>query len=90
MSHSKMGDGFMELAEFRLGGGKEPEMPSSVHNVLKKSRVIRKGVEEVGLGEEHQDDPMVFVQRDGDRVTSVDFLCKCGRSASLRLEYDEE
>ncbi len=59
-------------------------------NVVKRAQVVRKGIEEVGLEERSAEDPMIYVQRDGDRVTGVDFQCKCGRSASLRLEYDEE
>lgn len=83
-------DEFMELADFRLGPKSEPEAVGGRHNVIKRSQIVRKGVEEVGLGEESADDPMVFVQRDGEQVTGVEFVCKCGRSAKLRLEYDEE
>lgn len=81
---------FTDLAEFHFGAAKAPEMPNSKHNVLKRCQVVRKGIEEVGLGEESPDDPLVLVQREDDRVTGVDFRCICGRSASLRLEYDEE
>lgn len=90
MSREKRSDDFTELAEFHLGSRREANAQTPTRNVLKHSQVIRKGVEEVGLGEEGSDDPLVFVQREGDRVTSVDFQCKCGRSASLRFEYDEE
>lgn len=90
MSREKRFEDFTELAEFRFGGSKEADQLSSGHNVLKRHQIIRKGVEEVGVGDENSDDPMVFVQREGDKVTGVDFHCKCGRSASLRFEYDEE
>jgi len=90
MSREKRSEDFTELAEFQMGATKEPERAMVTRNVLKRNQVIRKGVEEVGMGEENSDDPLVFVQRDGDKVTGVDFQCKCGRSASLRLEYDEE
>lgn len=80
---------FTELADFSLGGA-EPQAVISRKNVLKRSQVLRRGVEEVGVNENSPEDPLVFVQREGDLVTGVDFLCKCGRSASLRLTYDEE
>jgi|WetSurMetagenome_2_1015567.scaffolds.fasta_scaffold28657_4 hypothetical protein len=89
MSRGKGTDEFTELADFTLGGA-EAHAPGSRRNVLKRKQVLRRGVEEVGVDDKSPDDPLLFVQRDGDRVTGVDFLCKCGRSASLRLEYDEE
>jgi hypothetical protein len=90
MSKDRRLEDFTELAEFRFGDTRAPEMPSAKHNVLKRSQVVRKGIEEVGLGEDGPEDPLVSVQREGDHVTSVDFRCICGRSASIRLEYDEE
>jgi hypothetical protein len=84
MSRGKGTEEFTELADFTLGGA-ELHAPGSRRNVLKRRQVMRRGVDD-----KSPDDPLLFVQRDGDRVTGVDFLCKCGRSASLRLEYDEE
>jgi hypothetical protein len=89
MNRGTRTEDFTELADFKLGG-EDRQAFRSKKNVIKRKQVIKKGVEEVGLDEKNSQDPLVFVQRDGDRVTSVDFLCKCGRSASLRLEYDEE
>ena len=89
MSRGTKKDEFTELADFTFGTGDTSQLAHK-RNIIKRDQVIQKGVEEVGLDEKHQEDPLVFVQRDGDRVTEVDFLCKCGRSASLKLEYDEE
>ena len=89
MSREKRTEEFTELADFTLGGA-EPFATGPHRNVLKRKQVVRKGVEEVGVDDKNPEDPLLFVQRDGDRVTGVDFLCKCGRSASLRLEYDKE
>jgi hypothetical protein len=89
MSRGKGTDEFTELADFRLEGA-EHQAQGSPRNVLKRKQVLPGGVEEVGVDDKNPDDPLLFVQRDGNRVTGVDFLCKCGRSASLRLEYDEE
>jgi hypothetical protein len=89
MGKVKNAEEFTELADFALGG-KQEQGPQSSHNVIKRNQVVRKGVQEVGMDEKHPDDPLVYVQREGDHVTQIDFLCKCGRSASLRLEYDEE
>jgi hypothetical protein len=89
MSRGKGTEEFTELADFTLGGT-VPRASRSPRNVIKRRQVVRRGVEEVGVDEKSSEDPLLYVQRDGDRVTGVDFLCKCGRSASLRLEYDEE
>jgi hypothetical protein len=89
MSSGTEMDSFTELAVFAVGGEEQHET-SSRRNVLKRGQFIRRGVEEVSVDQKGPDDPLVFVQREGDHVTGIDFLCKCGRSASLRLEYDEE
>lgn len=89
MNKSTRVEDFTELADFKPGGEDHRALKTK-KNVIKRTQVVKRGVEEVGLDEKNSQDPLVFVQRDGDRVTSVDFLCKCGRSASLRLEYDEE
>jgi hypothetical protein len=86
---SKQSEEFTELAEFTVGSGQQYP-PRHTRNVIKRRQAVRKGVQEVGMDEKHLDDPLVFLQRDGDKVTKLDFLCKCGRSASIRLEYDEE
>jgi hypothetical protein len=85
----RLNEDFTELADFTLGSGSQ-NPPRLTHNVIKRRQVIRKGIQEVGMDEKHSEDPIVFLQRDGDKVTKVDFLCKCGRSASIRLEYEEE
>ena len=89
MIRQEQAEEFKELADCTLGHEKHRGV-SAKRNVVKRAQVVRKGIEEVGLEERSAEDPMVYVQRDGDRVTGVDFQCKCGRSASLRLEYDEE
>jgi hypothetical protein len=88
MNQGKRSAEFTELAEFTIGGPDQPQL-SHKRNVIKSRQVVRKGVQEVGLNETNQEDPLLLVERDGDRVTGVEFLCKCGRSASLKLEYDD-
>ena len=43
--------------------------------------------------ESHADDftePTVTINRDGDRIESIEFVCTCGKSKTLVFEYDVE
>jgi hypothetical protein len=63
---------------------------SSAQNVIKSSHVVKNGVQQVSLPSGDDDEPTLLIHRDGDQIISVEFQCKCGRSTSVRLEYDEE
>lgn len=59
-------------------------------NVIKRVHVVHSGVEEIHRDTDNHTSPDIVVHRDGDVVVAIDFVCKCGHSASIRLEYDEE
>ncbi len=82
-----MGDEFTDLAAY-----KKVNTPGirSDDNVIKRVHVIHSGVEEIHRDDVDHASPDIVVHRDGDIVTSIDFVCKCGHSASIRLVYDEE
>jgi hypothetical protein len=62
----------------------------SAQNVIKSSHVVNNGVQQVSIPSGNSDEPTLLIHRDGERIISVEFQCKCGRSTSVRLEYDEE
>ncbi len=74
------------LAYNKVEMGKNP----SAQNVIKSGHVVKNGVQQVSLPAGNTDEPTLLIHRDGDQIISVEFHCKCGRSTSLRLEYDEE
>jgi hypothetical protein len=63
---------------------------NSAQNVIKSDHVVKNGVQQVSLPTGDSDEPTLLIHREGDQIVSVEFQCKCGRSASVRLEYDEE
>ena len=62
----------------------------SAQNVIKSGHVVKNGVQQVSLPSGDADEPTLLIHRDGDQIVSIEFQCKCGRSTSVRLEYDEE
>jgi hypothetical protein len=81
------GDDFTDLAAY-----KKVSMPGirSDANVIKRVHVVHSGVEEIHRDAHEEGTPDIVVHRDGDVVVGIDFVCKCGHSASIRLAYDEE
>ena len=64
---------------------------SSVKSSVVKSSTIRyNGVAKIEIIDGSQAEPAIQVQREGDRVKKIEFICPCGKSAHLDLEYVEE
>jgi hypothetical protein len=78
---------FTDLASY-----KKVNMPGirSDDNVIKRVHVVHSGVEEIHRDIDSHGSPDIVVHRNGDVVVGIDFICKCGHSASVQLEYDEE
>ncbi len=59
-------------------------------NVVKASHIVNRGAQELHTVENDPGQPDIVVHREGNKVISLDFQCKCGCSAAVRFEYDEE
>jgi hypothetical protein len=87
MENEKSQEGFTDLSEFRKVG-----LPGSraQTNVIKGMQIVLRGTEEVHRADHDPDQPDVLVHREGETIVSIDFVCSCGRSTSLRFQYDGE
>jgi hypothetical protein len=63
---------------------------SPLANVIKAGRVAVKGIRRVELPETGGDTPRIVLHREGEEVQRVEFVCKCGRTASLHIQYEGE
>jgi hypothetical protein len=80
------GGQFIDLAEYRQVSG--PGKPRG--NIIKSAQISFRGVQQIGAPSERSDDPIVMLEKDGDRIVKAEFVCKCGRSASVQFEYEQE
>ena len=80
-------DDFTDLAAFKKVGMAQMR---AENNVIKSVHVVHSGVEEIHRDTADQSSPDVVVHREGDVIVSIDFVCKCGHSASVKLAYDKE
>jgi hypothetical protein len=77
---------FMDLAEYRRA-----DVPRRVRgNIIKSTQVFLGGTQQIGQAAGESDDPVVLLHREGERITSAEFVCRCGRCAILNLEYAQE
>jgi hypothetical protein len=64
---------------------------SHVRSSVIKSTVIKDaGVAKIEIIDGEKGSPAIQVQREGDKIKQIEFICPCGKSAHLDLEYDEE
>ena len=80
-------EGFTDLSEYKNVGTSNLR---AQNNVVKGVQIVHRGTEEIHRLSQDADQPEIFVQRDGETVLSIDFVCKCGRTTSVRFEYEEE
>jgi hypothetical protein len=58
-------------------------------NVIKATGASVEASTPAPEGKNH-DDPEIIVHRTNGVVDRVEFVCKCGRSSEIRIEYDGE
>jgi len=78
---------FMELSEFDAVRSKKKTLTG---NVIKADRVVTSGIQQINVADGAPGQPTVFVHRNGEDVESVEFVCSCGRTATVRFQYGGE
>lgn len=80
-------DLFTDLSEF---DSVRPRRQVLRGNVIKRDRVIHSGIQQVSVADGAPGQPTVYVHRHGDDVESVEFVCSCGRTATVKFDYGGE
>ncbi len=77
---------FIDLASYR-----KVDAPGRAHgNIIKASRITVADSAEIDPPSDEPGKPVVVLHREGDRITTAEFICQCGRSATFQLEYEQE
>ena len=67
-----------------------PEAEQSHSSIIKPTSI--KSAERVTMEflDGVSSEPSILIHRQGDRVERIEFVCPCGKSSHVKLEYDEE
>ncbi len=77
---------FLDLASY-----KQVTLPERVRgNIIKAAHIVSSGTEQVGVLANGKDEPVVVLHKEGEQVVSAEFVCKCGRSVTLHMDYEQE
>ena len=76
---------FINLGSFEA---MEFQNPGHAGNVLKANQVVPGGVRAIELVDGNDDYPTIVLHREGERIESVEFICKCGRGTIVKREYN--
>jgi hypothetical protein len=79
--------GFTDFLEFKAANA--PAKPR-MSNVVKATEVRFERNHRVEIPDVEANQPSVILHHVGDTVQNIEFSCKCGRSAIVRVEYEEE
>ena len=78
---------FVDLTAYESVRAAAPRVSSTI---IKSAAVKNSGVAKIEIIDGDQMSPRIEIQREGDAIKQIEFMCPCGRSAHLDLEYDEE
>jgi len=59
-------------------------------NIIKAEEIKSTGGAMIDVMEGNHEEPTVFVHRKGDQVVKIEFVCSCGKSTHVDLEYEGE
>ncbi|MBI5474629.1 MAG: hypothetical protein HY961_20010 [Ignavibacteriae bacterium] len=57
-------------------------------NVIKARHVMCAGQHAIDVSHASGDQPTVVMHREGDTITAIEFICSCGASTLVTLEYN--
>jgi len=80
-------NGFLDLASFHRI---TPTVMMNKSAVIKSAHVRNDGTQNIEILDGSSAEPSVHIQRTGDKIESIEFICPCGKSSHVSLEYDEE
>ena len=63
---------------------------STRSSIIKSSLIRDAGVAKIEIIDGNRVEPSIFVHRKGDRIEKIEFVCTCGKSSHVAMEYDEE
>ena len=81
------GSTFVDLNAFENIRAAAPPVSSSI---IKSSAIKESGVAKIEIIDGDHGVPTIQIEREGDRIKQIEFVCSCGKSARLDLEYEEE
>jgi hypothetical protein len=78
---------FTELAEFPKVGVCKVQLRGYI---IKANSVVLGKDKKVGIADSSPEQPSLIIHKSGDVIESAEFVCKCGRSATLQFDYDDQ
>jgi hypothetical protein len=78
---------FVDLTAYENIRADAPRVSSCI---IKSTAVKNSGVAKIEIIDGDQVAPRIQIEREGDKIKQIEFICTCGKSAHLDLEYDEE
>jgi len=59
-------------------------------NVIKGKSTVARGVHTIEIADGSDDRPSVMIHKEQEVVEAIEFVCKCGREAAVRFDYEGE
>ncbi len=88
MAETSPGNGsFVDLMSYDSLKTRSESVQSSV---IKSSYVRNEGAAKIELLDGCRTEPSVYIHRQGDKIERIEFVCTCGKSTHVSLDYEEE
>jgi hypothetical protein len=87
MEKTEQNSEFTDLLHFKRA---DPSPQGFSGTVIKAGHARCSGTHTVGVVDGEPHEPTILIHRQGEEVESIEFQCKCGRSATVQIHYAEE
>jgi hypothetical protein len=79
-----------EFIDLLAGDARARRTAAPPANIIKARSVTVTGTRQVEVPAATADEPRVILHRDGEEIQQIEFVCTCGKTASLHIQYDGE
>lgn len=79
--------GFQDLRSYTIIRTGRPALKG---NLIKRNIALPAGIEEISVDSHGDGAPTVLIHRQGSEIESVEFVCGCGQTSTVKFEYSPE
>ena len=63
---------------------------STRSSIIKSTSVKEKGIAKIEVISGNETEPSIYIHRQDEKISKIEFICSCGKSTHLDLEYEDE
>ncbi len=59
-------------------------------NLIKSASILERGAAKIEYMDGEHTEPSIVVHRQDEKVARIEFICSCGKTSTISLEYEDQ